>query len=303
MGSKSILLAIILFVSFSAHAGLRFATYNIRNFDYDQRSHVPTNKGQLKRNLDEVNADLLAVQEINQVSVFKQFIENSYNNKYGVALTDCGGSHGQRLGFVFDRSKFELQSFHEDMRTVNPKNVSNEFCEGSRPLAVAHFKMKNKKGNQDLIAISVHLKSGGHPKSIEKRFLQLSILDEVVKYYNSQGIQNIVIMGDFNSTEYQHKKGSYKRFNRIVGDMNLLDTTKDAKCTSYWWGGLRDGKQHPSVLDHVIISPTLLDGSPLPKARPLAHCQKLGCWPTRDEDMGVNYDEVSDHCPVVAEIE
>ena len=301
MGIKSILLTIVLLLSFSAQAGLRLATYNIRNFDYDQRSHVPTNKSQLKLNIDEVNADLLAVQEINQVDVFKSFISNNYFNRYEVALTNCGGSHNQRLGFVYDRSKFTLVSFHEDMRTVDPKNQKNEFCEGSRPLAVAHFKMKNKN-QQDLIAISVHLKSGGHPKSVQKRFQQLSILNDVVNSFYAQGIYNIVIMGDFNSTEYQHKTGNYQKFNRLVSNMNLIDTSKDAKCTSYWWGGVQDGMQHPSVLDHIIVSPTLLDGAPTPKAKPLAHCQKLSCWPTRDEEMGVNYDEVSDHCPVVSEI-
>lgn len=313
MESRIILLATLLLISFSAQAGLRFATYNIRNFDYDQRSHVPTNKGQLKANLDEVNADLLAVQEINQVHVFERFIENNYFGKYGVALTECGGSHDQKLGFVYDLSKFSLISFHQDLRTSNPKKSRNHFrnhyrnqkqnqhCEGSRPLAVAHFKMKHN--NQDLIAISVHLKSGGQPKSIEKRFLQLSIIDQVVKQYKSEGIQNIIIMGDFNSTEYQHKKGSYQKFNNIINEMNLYDSTRDAKCTSYWWGGLRDGKQYPSVLDHVILSHSLLNGSSIPKAKPLAHCKSLRCSPTRDELMGVNYDEVSDHCPVVTEVE
>jgi endonuclease/exonuclease/phosphatase family metal-dependent hydrolase len=298
MGFKSIVAALIILVSLSAQAKLRFATYNIRNFDYDERSQTPTNKNQLKNTLKNINADLLAVQEINEAFVFESFVRNNFY-KYDVALSECGGSHGQKLGFVYDTSKFKLVEFKEDFRTVNPKKTGNTVCQGSRPLAIARFKMK--KSNEELIAISVHLKAGGHKKSIAKRFAQLEILTKVVRYYQAKGIRNVVVMGDFNSTEYYYKSKEYRRFVRVVSEMDMIDTSKEIKCTSYWWGGEEDGQQYPSILDHVLVSPALAKGK-TPKAKPLAHCQKLSCNINSEYDMGINFDEVSDHCPVVTEI-
>ena len=48
-------------------AASKIASYNIRNFDYDERSHTPTNKFHLVRTLGALDADLIAVQEINNV--------------------------------------------------------------------------------------------------------------------------------------------------------------------------------------------------------------------------------------------
>lgn len=302
MGIQKVVLSFILLTMIfeSVQAKFTIATYNIRNFDYDSRSNTPTNKSHLRQTLERINADLLAVQEINQEFVFKKFIQSNFSG-HDVTLTNCGGSHRQKLGFVYNTNKLELIGFKEDLSTVNPRNPKTNFCEGSRPLAIGHFRMKDSK--EELIAITVHLKSGGQRKSIKKRFLQLRILSTIVHKYKSQGHRNFVIMGDFNSTEYTFKGREYRKFNEIISKMGMVDLTKSIPCTSYWWGGRQDGMQHPSVLDHVLVSQSFAFSKIAKTASPLAHCQKLRCEITDEHTMGVSFDEVSDHCPVVSEIE
>lgn len=284
-----------------AFAKLRFGSYNIRNFDYDQRSRVPTNKSVLKETLKEMNADFIAVQEINKTSIFKDFIRREFNGKYGVALTTCGGAHDQRLGFVWDRSKFELISFEEDLRVTNPFTSRQGLCyQGSRPLAIGWF--HSKTTGKTFIAISVHLKSGSQDRSVRKRFKQIEIINQVVSEYKQKGEDNFIIMGDFNTTEYIYRGNNTNRFKALTRTMQLTDVSSDLQCTSYWWGGMQDGKEHPSQLDHILVTPGLGKLSK-ESTRSYSHCAKLRCKVTDELTMGISYNDVSDHCPIVTEIQ
>lgn len=296
---KFILLATLTLFSPTVFGKYKLMSYNIRNFDYDQRSRVPTNKDHLFKILKEENADFIAVQEINQKEVFKSFIHKNFYEKYQTILSDCGGTHNQKLGFVYDKNKFKLLKFHEDLRTVNPSIHNTSHCDnGSRPLAIGLFEMQETK--KKMVAISVHLKSGGRPKSIEKRFKQLTILSKVIQEYRSLGIEHFIVMGDFNSTEYIHRRSEFRKFKNNVQNMGLTDLAENLKCTSYWWGGIDDGKQYPSILDHILVSNSFAYEQGLMSARPSAHCKKLKCQTTFEYDLGVSFDEVSDHCPIIA---
>lgn len=298
---RFLVLLLLIVLSSSALAKLKVASYNIRNFDYDERSRVSTNKDHLFTTINQMSPDFMAVQEINRAQIFTRFIEKYFGKKYGVVLSKCGGAHGQKLGFVYNKTKFKLIGFKEDLRTSNPGQQHMQACNnGSRPLAIGKFMILDSR--EEMIAISVHLKSGGRPKSIAKRFQQLNIMNKVVQEYRATGIKNFIIAGDFNSTEYIFKGTNYNKFNFAVEKMGLVDLAKDVKCTSYWWGGIQDKMQHPSILDHMLVSPGLIEDKKLAKARPTAHCQKLSCQVTYEDSLGTSFDEVSDHCPIAAEL-
>ena len=300
MNYRLFFLLAVLFASQTTQATIKFGTYNIRNFDYDQRSHTPTNKKHLVNIIDELKTDLLAVQEINNSRVFNSMIDHNFFGAYESKLTNCGGAHDQHLGFVYNTSTLKLLDFKEDMRTSNPNDLRNPLCDqGSRPLAIAKFKIIST--NQILIAISVHFKAGGNKKSIRKRYKQLDILSQILKFYRSQGIENFVVMGDFNSTEYSKKGEHYNKFNTIVGDMKLTNTTKKLGCTSYWWGGIDDNRLYPSTLDHILVSTSFLQSKQVTN-KFLGHCQQLHCAVTDESQMGSAYDEVSDHCPLTTSV-
>ena len=281
----------------------KLVSYNIRNFDYDSRSHTPTNKKHLVYTIDQANPDLMAVQEINNKFEFEKMIDRNFQGDFETALSHCGGSHDQHLGFVYKTKALKLLSFTEDLRTVNVNSnqrVNSHNCkQGSRPVAIATFKKIDT--NQIIIALSVHLKSGGQKNSINKRFKQLEVLSKIVSEYRAKGMEHFIIMGDFNSTEYIFRGTHQKRFSSLVKKMNLKDASEKISCSSYWWGNTNDTTQYPSVLDHILISNELTKGKEV-KAKPLAHCASLNCQPTNEFDMGISFDEVSDHCPIKTEI-
>jgi endonuclease/exonuclease/phosphatase family metal-dependent hydrolase len=298
------LIAVFLFsivlTSLEAAASLRFSSYNIRNFDYDERSNQPTNKRHLVQIIDQINSDLIAVQEINDADEFERMINKNYNGRLKVALTLCGGAHGQKLGFIYNTNKLKLVKFEEDSRISNPNSPDQSNCNnGSRPLAVGTFKMIDR--NEKLVAMSLHLKSGGRQSNIDKRFKQHKLINDVVTEQRAKGIKHIVIMGDFNSTEYIINGNTKNRFEQSVSHMGLTDTTRKISCSAYWWGGAQDAKQYPSILDHILISPSLI-GKKNVKVESYGHCKKLSCKVTPESQMGVSFDEVSDHCPLVTEI-
>ena len=67
---KNFLALMITIFSLEAYAKLVISTYNIRNFDYDERSRVRTNKNHLYKTIKDLNADFIGVQEINKTKVF-----------------------------------------------------------------------------------------------------------------------------------------------------------------------------------------------------------------------------------------
>lgn len=290
-------------------SGVRIASYNIRNFDYDQRSRVPTNKQELAKTLKEIDFDFLGVQEINKVDVFANFIDRNFFGKYKVALSECGGAHGQRLGFVYDKSLFQLVGFEEDMRVSNPHSPNRAECDqGSRPLAVGTFRVKTT--GKLFVAVSLHLKSGGQDRSIRKRFKQLEILGRLLAEKRSMGINHFVAMGDFNSTEYIFDGRNTRKFESAVQRMGLMNLSSELSCTAYWWGGRPDGKQYPSQLDHILISngfQNILKSNGNKSGRGIqtlayGHCKKLSCSVADEGRMGEAFEGVSDHCPIVSHL-
>lgn len=289
----------LIFSTSLSYANLRFASYNIRNFDYDERSNTPTNKSHLVRTIQSLKSDLIAVQEINDTDEFERMISTQFKGKYKAVLSMCGGAHGQRLGFVYNVNKFRLIKFDEDLRLSNPSSPEQRNCNhGSRPLAIGVFNILNT--NKKLVAMSLHLKSGGRPKNISKRFKQHNLLNTIINEYRSRKISNFVIMGDFNSTEYIRNGEVKRKFDNSVKRMGLIDSTKNLKCSAYWWGGSQDSQQYPSMLDHILISPSLI--TKRPKVESYGHCKKLSCRVTLESQMGIGFDEVSDHCPLVTEL-
>lgn len=291
------------FLVIQAQAAVRVATYNIRNFDYDQRSNTPTNKNHLSKILKEINFDILAVQEINKRSIFASMIDENFGSRYQTYLSECGGAHEQHLGFVVDGSKFDVIKFEEDMRTANvnaPEHQQYSECyTGSRPLAV--IKLQYKKSKIKIAAIAVHLKSGGRQNNIKKRFKQIKKIMELKSELKAIGYSQVMIMGDFNTTEFINQTRSMKdQFQRQLVNSELVNQTQDLTCTAYWWGQRDDNYNYPSHLDHIITS-DVLRTSGAPKV--YGHCKILKCAQAHESQMQISFDEVSDHCPISIEVD
>jgi endonuclease/exonuclease/phosphatase family metal-dependent hydrolase len=274
---------------------LTFATYNIRNFDHDPRSGVETNKPELAKILGSFNFDLLAIEEVVARDAFETFFTDNFP-KLRYKLTDCGGRGHQKLGFIYNPARLKLVSFIEEPRIA----VNSDCHSGIRPGAFAIFETKSKV---QFLAISLHLKAGGMQENDDMRYTQIMVLHDILKEYRIKGINSFVIMGDLNTTDFIKRAKNYTRFAEFVKANDLIDSAESMACTSYWSGGVSDGKEHSSILDHVLVSKNLLPKTKAPKIEVHSHCAKVACAATPAQNLGESYRGVSDHCPVTFRLE
>jgi len=295
---KKTLAAIALVSSITAQAALTIGAYNIRNFDYDERYRIRTNKPELAKMLTALNADVLSVEEVVNKVEFNNFITTKMPN-YKVAVSECGGAHGQHLGFIYNSATVDLLSFNEDLSISEPGQAGG--CNsGSRPLAIGLFQIKTTK--QKFYGFTVHLKSGGDPESRDKRLKQFEVMKQIVKELRTKtGVIDFYIAGDMNTTEYLSRGIDYKVLTKVVSELGMVDLAQNLGCSAYWWGGTDDGREDPSLLDHVLVTPGLRKTSNMAQAQ--AHCKKVSCRQATLQELGISYESVSDHCPITATIQ
>ncbi len=293
---------VFILLSSQAFASLRFGAYNIRNYgSITTNPQQQTDRYLLANILAELNYDFFSVEEINDKADFTNLI-HSYFPQYEVVLSKCGGSHAQHLGFVYNKNKFRLIFEHEELAlTVTRPNQVPACKGGSRPAMMGQF-IELSTG-QKFLAIALHLKAGGTQSSIDKRYFQFQTLSNLLQSYNGQ-YGPYVIMGDLNTTEYNKGEHNYyhQLFKQFVYGHGLTDLSEKIGCTSYWWGGVDDGYEYPSLLDHVLMSNDLVNtfGRDY-DSYTTAHCYVAGCYPATKQFLGSTYSGVSDHCPILTE--
>jgi endonuclease/exonuclease/phosphatase family metal-dependent hydrolase len=295
--TKLIYLMLALLYSVSLWAEFKVASYNIRNFDYDYRRRTHTNKKSLLKLLQTVNADLYAVQEIIKSDNFIEFVSTNLP-EYGVKLTKCGGAGRQKLGFIYRKSRLDLISFKEDER------LSLTTCSrGVRPAAVGYFTLKQEGDRPDLpfVAVNLHLKAGNLQQNANIRTQQYQIVSQMRQEFIEQGSMNHLILGDLNTTDYNQRNHNYQTFVDFVSQNSLTNLAADLKCSYYWWGGQNgNGKYRGVLVDHILLSDSLLEQFTNHTTQLFAHCGQLACQDTPYRELGANFKEVSDHCPMMA---
>ncbi len=295
---KLSLMLLALLSSLSVQASITIGAYNIRNFDYDERYRIRTDKVELSSMLKNLKTDVLSVEEIVNTAEFNTFITTKMPG-HKAAISECGGAHGQHLGFIYNTQTVNLLSFNEDLSISEPGQAGG--CDsGSRPLAIALFEIKATK--QKFYGMTAHLKSGSAPDSMDKRAKQYLIIKKIINELKSKtGIVDFYVAGDLNTTEYLNRGGDYTRLTKVVSELGMIDLSQNVGCSAYWWGGTEDGLEEPALLDHVIVTPGLRKTTNQAQAH--AHCKKVSCRQAALKDLGVSYESVSDHCPITATIQ
>jgi endonuclease/exonuclease/phosphatase family metal-dependent hydrolase len=287
--------SILAFNLFAAKPITRIATYNIRNYKKStNKNSTTTHKSELLNIIKSTKAHLIAVQEIVDDYDFKDFI-SKYLPSYRVALSKCGGLANQKLGFIYNSKVYQLQDFYEDHSITNrPSDCKS----GLRPDAVGIFKRRDSR--LKIAAISVHLKAGGGQNNADIRYKQLKKLSKIINGLKNDNFKHFAIMGDFNTTDYLLGNHNHDRFVEFTLKNNLIDFSEELGCTAYWWGGIDDGLNYGSVLDHILISESLYDNFNSTESKVMAHCNNARCKVNDDDALGRSFTQVSDHCPVVA---
>ncbi len=279
------LLALLLLLSSQAWAGWTISSYNIRNFDHD---HVAgqTNIDELSKTVKTYKSDVMTFIEVVNLDAFKSVIKATLPD-HQVAHSTCGGFGKQKLAIVYNSKMFNLIGQIEDMTFSG----STGACGSLRPVFLVT--LQEKLTTKKFTFAAVHLKAGGAEAAMQQRWKQYDLLAKLVKQYGSQ---NLIMMGDFNTTGYNIKDQDFDHFDKLLANGSLKTTSENLGCTSYWEGTLGNGRHQPSILDHIVLKDDLF--SEVQSVTVGSHCAKLNCKDATPEELGVSYQTVSDHCPL-----
>lgn len=280
---RNTFLSMLLFLIGSAHA-FTITSFNIRNFKVE--GPYTTNPESLKSVLDRNLSDLNAFQEIVDTTTFKKLINSNYP-KHRVLFSKCGGYGQQKLAFVYNSTKFNILEIIEELDITG-----NDSCNsGVRPLL--RIKVVNKSTSEKFWALLVHLKAGSNYRDISFRKDQLSFISSI-----TNALDNFVIIGDFNTTQFFKTNGKY--FHDFLSTNDFTYSSSQVNCSSYWWGAISDNYFYPSLLDHILISPKLSSNYNMINFTNGEHCNLNRCAISSQSELGDSFNNVSDHCPIKA---
>lgn len=270
-------------------------TFNIRNFNATFTDRARTDLPLLKSILKETAGDLIMAQEIFDHLGLEKFIQLNWPS-HRVIFSDCGGFSDQKLAFIYNSERLELLSmWEEDSIGLNKTCIT-----GLRPAFVAIF--KERSTGESLVAINVHLKSGGPSASLTTRARQLEALKDFVLSLRGGGKFHYAIGGDFNSVGHNTKGEDYQLLEAFAREGLLVQVTKDQGCSYYWKNAKASGRRskriQPNTLDHLFVSPSLLEKFNHSQLITHSHCQTLKCAEATHQQLGRTYNLVSDHCPI-----
>lgn len=276
----------LLFVS-QAWAKWSVTTYNIRNFNKDPDAG-PTNLKELERVVKSVKSEVMAFQEVINATAFEAFIKKALPG-YAVQVSSCGGFGNQKLALVFDTKVFTFVGQEEDFTFSGGRNNG---CGSLRPAFLVTLEARARVKERIVFGL-LHLKAGSDDRAQARRAQQYKLLQNISTKYAKQ---NLILLGDLNTTGYIQKDGDYTRFEQFLSSSNMRSMAEEIGCTNYWVGKVPGPEHQPSILDHIVVRDEMARKAS--RVQVGSHCAQLDCRPATPEELGVSYKSVSDHCPV-----
>jgi len=150
----------------------------------------------------------------------------------------------------------------------------------------------------DFHLIALHLKSGPTVFAVEDRQKALNKIDKTVSPFLRKD-QDVVILGDFNTMgagDNSSRKSELKYVRRMVSKEmpGFQDLPLTPQCSHYFRG-------RPGWLDHVLVNHGMEEIHSR-SARVTGYCAVTECERIQG-DYPLAYERLSDHCPVVIEIQ
>jgi endonuclease/exonuclease/phosphatase family metal-dependent hydrolase len=289
----------------AADGNLRIVSWNVRNYPLDERPQDPdlgysrrTNICDLEQALAGLDADLLALQEVNDTRRFPPILKRAVDGRrMGVRFSAGGGRFGQHLAIAWDVDTLELMS--------EPFDITETVLEeGMRPAFAASFRSRRADG-VDFTVIVVHLESG-RQNFADRRRQNRALADWIENRVRETGDPDVILLGDFNTTGSPRggRAGELQSMASILGRAGLRLLPNGTGCSSYWEGGGEpDGIQKASLLDHVFLG-GFAGEEPVVPVETWLHCARLECADlvSRSGDEDGTFWDVSDHCPLTFEI-
>ena len=289
----------------------RIGTWNVRWFPDGSPGHGPpksggTDVGWLACALASLDLDVLAVQEFKsnerarmRLGELCAELGRVGGGRWRAALDDCPNVDGQHVGLLYNEERVQARAWHT-FATLNPSRVK---CQHQlRPGLGAYFVFP---GGLDLYLVSVHHKSGSARRDLELRESTLggfAAAEAEARALVSD--QDLVFLGDFNPMGCRHCSPPVSAETELAAlaasgrslPVPLELVGMDAPCTEI-------SSEGGGRLDQVLLSQSL---RPLLGGRQ-AHvggvCEGDGCRTERARTHSPPVERLSDHCPVVLELD
>lgn len=244
-----------------------------------------------------INADILALQEVENMDVLKRFVAQYLGGMgYQYKLVVDGNDPRMIDVGVLSRYPFTAIKTHQFLRT--PGGRSFVFSRDCLELTI------DVNGNQLPIFIN-HFKSmiGGRGPTMARRKLQSLAVKQIIeeRLVPKPISPKFVVLGDLN--DYMPSMG----LQPLVGLPWLENVVQTRISTeSDRWTHYFKGKDEYRQLDYILLSRALSDANP--GAAPVIERRGLPrratrAGPDRFEGVGASKPKASDHCPVAIDLE
>jgi endonuclease/exonuclease/phosphatase family metal-dependent hydrolase len=248
-------------------------------------------RGRIAERIAATAPHVLAVQEIHDAEALAELVPG-----LALALSEHGGSHGQRLGIAIDaRTRMIAPLFEHRALEIGGR---------VRPAVSSYLRTA---GGIDFHLVVVHLKAT--PDGAELRRLQWALLADAIARVRvvgpGSGDPDIIVIGDFNPTGHGEVSAADERaaLGEVLAPLGLHALPIDGDCSAYWDGARHDGWLEPTLLDLVFIGG--FDERDAWRATPLGACAAHGCSALRSTAAHPDPQVVgmSDHCGVLVQLD
>ncbi len=290
---------------------LRLATWNIRWFprgcpDAAKCPSAATDLDLVTQTIATESLDLVALQEIvydedgqEAISRLISSLDSLSGGQWGVDVQACGAPENQRVGFLWNSARLTLTDF-ADLEQLNggSENGGGACAENLRPGRYAYA--RSADGKVDFHVVTVHFDSGRRDRDYQNRrdatrqIPHLKLADKKLQDLDT----DVIILGDFNTmgrgepTEITAPM-ELEEFDREIGP-GFRRVSVVAGCSQYYRG-------RAGLLDFFVLSESLASTALVSKAG--SFCADNTCRDLDENNMPAAYERVSDHCPVILELD
>jgi endonuclease/exonuclease/phosphatase family metal-dependent hydrolase len=289
-----------------ARRGPRIGTWNVRWFplgsDDGKNLAEHTDVAWLACAIAHLDVDVLAVQEfldnVEARNAQRELIEKLdalTGGRHRIELDECAGGRRQHVGLLWDETRVTL----DDVRSIAALNPKGSMCAASlRPGLGAHARFAD---GSDLHVISVHLDSGIEARDFEHRASSVRALGSLVPALRARD-GDVLVLGDYNAMGCSQcapavtANDELAQLDGTLGALALhrLEHALGNRCTHYYRG-------HAGLLDFAVATTPLKQR--VEHVRASGVCEALACERPKRGESPLAWDRLSDHCPLVVQLQ
>jgi len=286
--------------------GPRVGTWNVRWFPLGSKDGKNlaehTDIAWLACAIALLDVDVLAVQEFLDspearaaaLDLIAQ-LDALIGGRHRLELDDCAGGGRQHVGLLWNEQRVKV----EGLRSIAALNPTGSMCGSSlRPGFGGRARFSD---GTDLHVISVHLDSGEEARDFEHRATSIHTLRELLPALRSSD-QDVLVLGDYNAMGCSKcapavsASDELSKLDATIAGLSLhrLEHALGNRCTHYYRG-------NAGLLDLALASASLKER--VVRTGAAGVCEALACERPKRGERPLAWDTLSDHCPVIVQLE